>query len=270
MPSKSGFPVFIVHYSPLAQRADYLTRALSKSNLKIMWITERDYLDFPQEVSEDGNVLGVKEYLVGMDLGINSRSLKFSRRRARFQGITLLIRSLISGRESLINGSLPKKEPLKKPQVELQRMHLTALRMGLESDFNWIFVLEDDARPVKDAFDKVVHITSNFSPKNTWINLNSGAGLRRTSSDKKPNKFGLFRVKPASTRCAVAYLISKDLAKKIVISATQDGIPNWLPIDVYYQVLLRKFRSKSYWADPAIFEQGSENGNYFSNLEKIR
>jgi hypothetical protein len=100
--------------------------------------------------------------------------------------------------------------------------------------------------------------------------LNSGAGLNRTSSEKKLNTLDLFRVKPASTRCAVAYLVSKDLAKKMVDSGLKDGIPDWLPIDFYYQVLLRKFKSKSYWADPAVFEQGSENGRYLSNLEGFR
>jgi hypothetical protein len=205
-----------------------------------------------------------------MDLGINSRSLKFSRRRARLQGLLLLIRSKFSGRKSLINGSLPKKEPLGVAQIEIQRMHLTALSRGLERDLNWILILEDDAVPVEGAFDEINKLLTNFSAKNTWINLNSGAGLKRTSSEKKLNTLGLFRVKPASTRCAVAYLVSKDLAKKIVESALKDGIPDWLPIDFYYQVLLRKFKSKSYWTDPAIFEQGSENGRYLSNLERFR
>jgi|688.fasta_scaffold526222_2 hypothetical protein len=270
MSSPSRFPAFIVHYSPLMERAHYLKKVLSVSNLEINWITENDYLDFPSEFRVEGKIVGVTENLVGMDLGINSRSLKFSRRRARLQGVVLLIRSKISGRKSLINGSLPKKEPLGVAQIEIQRMHLTALSKGLERDLNWILVLEDDIVPIKVAFDQINKLLANLSVKNTWVNLNSGAGLKRTKSEKKSNRFGLFRVRPASTRCAVAYLVSKDLAKKIVDSALKDGIPDWLPIDVYYQVLLRKFKSKSYWADPAIFEQGSENGRYLSNLERFR
>ena len=270
MSSPSRIPAFIVHYSPLMERAHYLKKVLSVSNLEINWITENDYKDFPSECGVEGKIVGVKENLVGMDLGINSRSLKFSRRRARLQGLALLIRSKISGRKSLINGSLPKKEPLGVAQIEIQRMHMTALSKGLERDLNWILVLEDDAVPVEGAFDQINKLLTNFSAKNTWINLNSGAGLNRTSSEKKLNTLDLFRVKPASTRCAVAYLVSKDLAKKIVESALKDGIPDWLPIDFYYQVLLRKFKSKSYWTDPAIFEQGSENGRYLSNLERFR
>jgi hypothetical protein len=80
----------------------------------------------------------------------------------------------------------------------------------------------------------------------------------------------LFEVKPAATRCAVAYLISRDLGKKFVKSAIEDGIPNWLPVDVYFQVLLRKFNAKSFWIEPELFRQGSETGDFRSGFEKFR
>jgi GR25 family glycosyltransferase involved in LPS biosynthesis len=95
-------------------------------------------------------------------------------------------------------------------------MHLTALVAGIEKNSKWIFILEDDAIPASYAFENVNEILENVINKNTWINLNSGAGLVRTRSDKNPDSLGLFQVKPASIRCAVAYLVSIDLAKKIM------------------------------------------------------
>jgi hypothetical protein len=82
--------------------------------------------------------------------------------------------------------------------------------------------------------------------------------------------YGLFKVKPASTRCAVAYMVSRDLGLKMNDIIDKHGVPNWLPIDLIYQALLRKCKATAYWQDPPIFIQGSENGSYKSTFEVIR
>jgi len=263
-------PIYIVHYSKLVDRNMYLKKIFSNQSIDPIWITEKSISDFKTSFKVPNKIIGINEKLVGMDLGINSRSLVYSRRKSKLQGYALLLRSYIPKQNYVSLGSLPKKEKLPKSQLEVQRMHLTALVKGIEKNKKWIFILEDDAIPLNKAFENVNQILEKLKAKNTWINLNSVAGLTRTSSDKNPNMLGLFQVKPASTRCAVAYIVSTDLAKKIVNSANTDGVPDWLPIDVYYQVLLRKFRSISYWADPATFDQGSENGKYLSGLDKFR
>ena len=102
------------------------------------------------------------------------------------------------------------------------------------------------------------------------MNLNSGANLTRTSSDPKPDKFGLFRVIPAGTRCAAAYLVSKDLAIEILSLIEKFGTPTWLPIDLVYQAALRKTKAKAYWQEPVSFLQGSEEGQFKSNLDGRR
>ena len=263
-------PIYIVHYSKLVDRGLYLKNVFANLNLDPIWVTEKNFSTFKTSTQVQKKIVGVREKLVGMDLGINSRSLVYSRRKSKIQGYALFLRSYFPKQSYIALGSLPKKERLPEPQLEVQRMHLTALLNGIKGSNKWIFILEDDAMPLNEAFKNVNHIVEKLDATNTWISLNSGAGLGRTSSDHNPDKFGLFQVKPASTRCASAYLVSTDLAKKIVKSANNDGVPDWLPIDLYYQVLLRKFRSISLWADPAIFDQGSENGKYLSGLEKLR
>jgi hypothetical protein len=92
----------------------------------------------------------------------------------------------------------------------------------------------------------------------------------RTASDPKPDSNGLFKVKPAATRCTVAYMISQDLASQMIDLVDKFGMPNWLPIDVAYVALLRKTNARAYWREPPVFEQGSESGKYRSSFEILR
>lgn len=270
MNSGGLFDVFVVHYSKLTERRSFLSNSLNNLGIEPMWVTEQNYLDYKEEILVAGKILGVNEKLVGMDLGINSRSLTRSRRRSRIEGAFLFVRSYFSGENNYSTGSLPVKKKLGNAWLELQRMHLTALSQGVERESEWILILEDDAVPTKEAFSKINKITQGLKPNNTWLNLNSGAGLKKTKSEKVLEPFGLFRIKPAATRCAVAYLVSNDLARKIVNSAMTIGIPDWLPIDFYYQVLLRKFRAKTFWIEPVLFDQGSESGEFESGFNKYR
>jgi hypothetical protein len=261
---------YVVHYSKLKDRSDNLRSKLFQLDIEATWITEKDF-DLFQEVSfSPKKTLGVPNKLIGMDLGINSRSLNVSRKKAKLQGLFLFLRSFINSKNNYTTGSLPPIKKLPARWIELQCMHLTAINRGLLQASDWILILEDDALPKHFAFDSINKIINEIQCKNTWVNLNSGAGLTWTSSDPIPDKNGIFRVRPAATRCSVAYLISNDLGRMVINSAKNDGIPNWLPVDFYFQVLLRKFKSKSYWQEPASFEQGSETGEYTSHLEQER
>jgi hypothetical protein len=270
MNSSDFLDVYVVHYTRLKKRKNYLVSVLAKQRVNPFWVTEKNYIDYKRETPIDGKILGVNEKLVGMDLGINSRSLTRSRRKARLEGYLLFFRSYLSRSNTHSTGSLPSRKVLGNAWLELQRMHLTALQLGAKSGSKWILILEDDAVPSANSFNTIEEIAQTMIARNTWINLNSGAGLSRTKSEKIMNKSGLFRVKPAATRCAVAYLVSHDLAVKILRSAVNDGIPDWLPIDNYLQVLLRKFKVKSYWIEPELFEQGSESGLFQSGFENLR
>lgn len=272
MNHEPNLSIFVVHYSKLKTRKLYLENFFLENKITVNWITEKKLESIKRPlISESKGIFGVSEKKIGMDLGINSRSLVFSRRKARLQGYLLYLRSYIARKgNSYTTGSLPPKIPLTRAWQELQIMHFSALRAGIKLKSKWILVLEDDALPNNFAFHKIKNIIENFDAKNTWINLNSGAGLERTKSEKKIDSNGIFRVRPAATRCAVAYLISRDLAVKMTGFVDRYGLPDWLPIDFIYQALLRKSRAKAYWQDPPLFEQGSENGTYGSLFELKR
>jgi hypothetical protein len=267
----SNVSIFIIHYSKLIDRKNYLDKIIIDNNISVEWITEKDYHPFKITLINEINIVGISPKMLGMDLGVNSRSLVFSRRKARFQGYVLFLRSFISHKNNLLTtGSLPIKKSLPEPQLEVQRMHMTALKRGIATKSKWILILEDDAIPTKGAFELVNKIIENIKPTNTWVNLNSGAGLKRTKSDPIPDSFGLFQVSPAATRCVTACLISRDLAIKILELVDKHGLPEWLPIDFILQAALRKTKARAFWQEPVSFLQGSEEGHYKSSLEGKR
>ena len=271
MINSQNYSVFIVHYTKLENRKAHLSAYFEKCNVQSEWITEKNYDSFKTAPISEKNIMGISPKMLGMDLGINSRSLTFSRRKARFQGYVLFLRSFISHKNNLLTtGSLPIKKSLPVPQLEVQRMHMTALKRGIETNSKWILILEDDAIPTEGAFELVNKIIENIKPTNTWVNLNSGAGLKRTKSDPTPNSFGLFQVSPAATRCVTACLISRDLGIKILELVDKHGLPEWLPIDFILQAALRKTKARAFWQEPVSFLQGSEEGHYKSSLEGKR
>lgn len=244
-------------------------KAFQDADISLTWITESDFKIFKKSDPSVQKIFGLSDKFLGMDLGVNSRSLIYPRRKARWQGYALFLRSFISKQpNTLTTGSLPERKTLPNSWLELQGMHLTALFMGLASSSKWILVLEDDAVPTQNAFELLDLIVKEVKPNNIWINLNDGAGLKRTSSDQKPNEHGLFRVRPAATRCATAYLVSADLARGLLKLVEEFGMPNWLPIDLAYQAAFRKLKCKTYWQEPVIFIQGSEGGQYQSNFQR--
>jgi len=271
MSSINNVSIFIVHYTKLIDRKAFLDKVIIKNNISVEWITEENYDEFKSAHISKKDIMGVSPKILGMDLGVNSRSLVVSRRKSRYQGYILFLRSFISQKNNLLStGSLPPKKALPKPQLEVQKMHMTALKRGIATNSKWILVLEDDAIPTEGAFDLVNKIISNFNQANIWINLNSGAGLKWTGSDPIPDSFGLFKVTPAATRCVTACLISRDLAINILELVDKHGLPEWLPIDFILQAALRKTKARAFWQEPVRFLQGSEEGHYKSSLEGKR
>lgn len=261
------FDVFIIHYSILKNRYDSLSEKLSTKLFNQFWITENDVFTEKFFSVTSKSIMGVKTKLVGMDLGVNSRSLVFTRRRARVQGWILLLRSILQNKDSLIMGSMPKTDKLSASLLEVSCMHARAIRRGFNSNSEWILILEDDAIPESHFYESIKWVYCKFDArKKIWINLNSGAFLKHTKSDPRPDLMGFYRVKPALTRCSVAYMISKPLAREIIRQFDEYGIPDWLPVDIVMQVILRRSRALSFWQDPPAVIQGSESGAYDSNL----
>jgi hypothetical protein len=241
----------------------------------LQFVTEKDIRVYRYSTNE--SVFGISKKLIGMDQGINSRSLVYSRRKAKVQGYLYYLLSYVGPINKrypeLTTGSLNAVKKLPKSALEVQAMHFRALELGVSDNSDWIFIIEDDA--VLNYEEKTIHeiinkITQEIKYKKVWIDLNDGANLKRTKSEKKIDGNNLFRVRPPTTRCAVAYLITRNLAKEILNLIEVYGSPEWMYIDNLYQVATRKLKAKSFWQDPPIFSQGSDSGKYESGFESQR
>ena len=260
------FATYVIHYSKLIDRYEYLHNILEQNRIRATWVTEKNFIYFKSSPLTVKKIFGLSEKKVGMDLGVNSRSLETSRRHARIQGWVLYCRSMLKFKNNLLTtGSLPPRIKLEDKWIEHQHMNITALKMGLGTGLPWILILEDDAIPIHETFSVINKIINVYSGK-IWINLNSGAGLHRTSTDPIPDNYGLYRVRPASARCTTGVLISRDLAVEMLKCIDEFGIPEWLPADFFFQALLRKCKAVSFWQEPETIIQGSESGAYRSNF----
>ena len=264
-----GFGCYVIHFSPLRERRSFLEKALT--GIRTEWVTEWDVIVESYPWRNSNRVFGVSRRTIASDLGINARSLTRSRRQATYESYFYRYASLFGERFKKVTfGSLPNDARLPRNILELNVMHIHSVLLFIQDNKEWGLFLEDDSVFSEEGLGQVSVISREKKLKPTWINLNDGAGLTRTSSEKRVNEAGLFRVKPPATRCASAYVINREYALRLKDLIMVHGIPDWLPIDVLYQIANRKMHAESYWSEPIRFIQGSSSGIYKSSLESIR
>lgn len=238
------------------------------------WITENDIpLLNESDIKFVDNINLMSEFDFASGLRLNSFSQKYSRRVSSLIIKILRIGARFSNRaRSSILGALPQRRPLPNHWNEVSLMHMEALKHGIASGKEWILVLEDDAIIQNNFMDSLESIAYLDSEPKTWINLNDGNGpnLFKHKSDRELNFGGYYKIKPPMTRCTVAYLVNKELAREIINEFRVHGIPNWVPIDFALDAILKKHDVNCLWQDPACVLQGSSNGNYQSNLQQYR
>jgi hypothetical protein len=257
----------VVHYTPLKERFDYLSN-IQKKLINLNFVTEKSLESSNLQFVHTKKVFGIHPIRYGFNFGVNSRALSTTRRRATLEGFRLLAIALLFPRyRHVTTGSIPKFQKLANNQLELAAMHLAAIRAGYDSKSDWILVLEDDARISHETSLDVDAVCKTYNKdKLIFVNLNSGAGMVRTKSDPKPNDLGIYRVRPIGVRCTTSYLINRNTAQKLLSLFDNEHLQDWLPIDYQIQIAVQKIKAKTFWQDPPMFIQGSEDGSYASNL----
>lgn len=262
--------IYVLHYSPLESRRKYIENVggiMARSN----WITESDIeLDQWNLLSHKTVVFGLSETEIGSFFRTNTFHLRFPRYIARVMGRSMLISSRFVPRiRAALIGSKPSFKRLNPNLLEFALMHIRALEKFIESEKNWFLVFEDDAIFDLDFESNLKKLIRGFNPisERVFISLGSGSGLKRRNLDFGGRSDGLFRVKPASARGLAASIFSRAAAVTIYSLIRKDnGIPDWLPIDLSMSLLLKVSSTKTYWADPEIILQGSQTGAYKSNF----
>ena len=258
--------VFVIHYSKLSDRREFLESRVSNL-MPVHWITEESVEFIPLKISDAREILGISPRLIGMDLGINSRSLTRSRQKARLEGYQLLLASYIDKRrENLVASQIQNRTRLQRGILENLQQHIHAMGRGATSDKPFILILEDDAVPNVNVWNEIEEYLISSSKKRLFAFVGSGAELTRTSSDKHIDRFGFYSTGTFCSRTAVATLYSRDVLQGAHHLISKYGVPDWMPIDYLLQALARKMRIRTLWQDPPWFAQGSENGLFKSSL----
>ena len=258
--------IYVIHYTKLIERRTLLERNLPYVK-SVNWITEDFSEKIPLKFSDSRKVFGISPRLIGMDLGINSRSLTRSRRRAKYEGYQLLFASYLHRRgEELVASQIQNRSRLQDSILDNLKQHMYAIKVGATSQKPFVLILEDDAVPNQDVWIDIEEYLNNAVHKRLLAFIGSGANLSRTSSDKHIDRYGFFPTGTYCSRTAVATLYSRDVLKQAECLISEFGIPDWMPIDYVIQCLARKMRIKSLWQEPPWFEQGSETGLFRSSL----
>jgi hypothetical protein len=257
----------VVHFSKLVTRRVTLQTKIPEE-LDANWVSEIDIDISKIMFSSSKSPFGVSKRLIGMDLGVNSRSLTRSRRKSQIEGWGLLAASYFDYRkEALVAKNVIDAAPLKKSIRENLLQHIECLRQICISEAKYGLILEDDALPSKFAIEELQTFLKERAPRKRFILFcGSGAGLTRTSSDIDCLPYGIYKTKGYYSRTAVATIYSRDIAQDIFNLFQNEDLPDWAPIDFLMQIALRKIKCKSYWQDPPWFIQGSESGEYQSSL----
>ncbi len=268
MTSSLDFAIFVIHYSKLSDRKSRLDLELRECGFNVYWVTEKD-IDFDlNQFSHEYNAFGINSRKIAMDRSNNSRSLIKSRRYARLEGYLLLLASYVLPRGIHFLTPNPCPKPETQSILELSLMHIKALQIARQQNLTWALFIEDDAvldwsllLPVL----KNLHLFNERKP--VWCNVSAGANLSRTNSDPLPDSSGLFRVRPWATRCSSGYLVNSNFIFKAMDLFERERVPDWVAIDIVYQIVMRKLKVKVFWQHPPSITQGSETGLHRSNFE---
>jgi hypothetical protein len=282
----SYLSTFIIHYSPLKQRRNYI----ESSPLVLLnptWITETIVTDHQSRIpalieknnlENEYNFCNLSHKKLARKLLANSYSSTQRRRKAHFKAAiaSKLPRSFfpkLTNTYSNVYNDLTKYK-VSNQVHELVWMHIAALLSGIAQNTQWILVLEDDSILNEDMYpdfrSDLLSIISKIRNEKTIIFLNSSRDMENLYNKETLISAGLYQVKPRTARNASAYMISYDFAIMLVSELEDKNNKMNFPPDYMLDIACEKFKIKTYWQNPPMFPQGSETGYYESHLEGHR
>jgi GR25 family glycosyltransferase involved in LPS biosynthesis len=139
--------------------------------------------------------------------------------------------------------------------------HYTIFQEILKEDGENFLVLEDDVFFATE-FAELFNTNLKETPKD-WDTIMIGTGANLRIPIKEQGKVAHLKDHPA-TKCLDSYIIKKSVVKKIM--EMEDLLPIDLPIDFELAYVFKKLDIKTYWWEPGITIQGSQNGFYKSAI----
>lgn len=247
----SELPVFIMHYTPLSDRKTMMENQLAQHGFSSrIYVTEYD-----REVIGPGDL-----------------SRFYRDDPARHQEMT----DAIGNRFLEASAWTPEKQswhegvdytrphvtpyaPMAGAEISLCCKHAVALERASRSDSDIILMLEDDAILCDDFTDRLI-ANLGATPRD-WDIIFPGSALGTKAPGRRKGQVA-YQMEPPHVRCSDSYLITRAAAGRLFKSF----VPFTLPYDFELMYWLNKLSFRTYWWEPSLVVQGSENGVFSSSL----
>ena len=264
---------YIIHYSPLRERAECLTSSIAWGLLKPRFITEHSALTHPLwRQYKDASCIEVKSETMAQVSTISQilchhASLLSNgeyiitqpKQESRFQGIT-------DYQVQLFYKQALEAHSLKNLELTLQ--HLIALEEFTASSYTYCLILEDDS--VCRDEDEIMlllnlskHLQAIDVSRPCYYDVSDSMGMTPDyTQSSKNNPF--IQMRNGQTRCASSYIVNRPAAR--ILTKKKEAIV--LPVDWHYSYVLRINNIATWWAHNPIFSQGSQSNYFESNQAK--
>ena len=230
---KDKIKIYIIHYSKLSERKEYMNQILDNLNIDFEFIEK-----FDKETLKE---IDLSKYYDDNEENFNNKVKLWGERANKYSRMS----------DSEISCTLK---------------HLEALRLINEGSHEYNLILEDDVIP---QYKNLIHeINKLIDNKNKWDVLLIGEGMgKRFRNDKIGIRRRIpfkksFKVKHPATNCLEAYIVKKSVVQKIL----KGLLPVTMACDweFAYQFYIKNMNI--YWSKKSIFIQGSKDGTYKSAI----
>lgn len=249
---------YICHYKPNISRRDYILEHFAGAGRSVEWLTAFDREEITDELSTayafkeesfSKMVAPQMHILIGNVIGLSPGNSGYAW-SACFEYASRMIAS--SDPRISAMGFL-KPSPLSSGNISLNLKHLQAWKKIAEGSESYACVLEDDFMLKPDSLARLDALIGHLPQACDYIDLAGGCGFHcREEEEVSP---GLRRLSVARTRTTCAYLISRDLCRRI---SALDVCPSAVAIDWMLNNIFTRINCAVYWTEPEIFLHGSE------------
>ena len=163
--------------------------------------------------------------------------------------------------EGLDYGVAVNYRALSKAEISLLYKHYLMFEKVACGDEDYALILEDDVI-FGEEFKEELKSSIEQTPVGwDFIFIGSGCNLRIPPSQLEVNKTSYLKSHP-SGKCTDSFLVKQEAAARVLSTL----LPFVLPIDFELNHHMMKHDMKTYWIEPPFVCQGSQNGQYTSEI----
>jgi len=221
--------IFVLHYTKLTDRKERLDAYLKRHNIEVEYILDYDQEELTDEIVNQWYNNDPEKYHETIDKCYKNYAVPFRK----------------------INTA----------EISCTIKHYLGIKAIAEKCDNYGLILEDDVIFVEDFENHFNNFLSQTPDDWGAIFMGCCAGLRVPAGQLVENQVAYEMAHPAS-RGGDSYILRKDVAQKITETMKPfNTISDW---ELAYQLYLHDV--KTYWWEPPLVVQGSQNGLYETTL----